>query len=85
LKELDTADTAEAGGAALGKSELAAKIAALQERQDWHKELLGELDAEQKQVSVTDPDARKMPTARSLVTTRRWRWMPSTSSSRRTT
>src|SRR5476649_2466720 len=46
LKELDTADTAEPGGAALGKSELAAKIAALQERQDWHKELLGELDAE---------------------------------------
>ena len=39
------------------------KIAALQARQDWHKELLGELDAEQKQISVTDPDTRKMPSA----------------------
>ena len=48
---------------ALSQSELAKKIAALQERQDWHKELLAQLDAEQKQVSVTDPDTRKMPTA----------------------
>ena len=67
LKELDTADVAEPGGAALSKSELAKKIAALQERQDWHKELLGELDAEQKQISVTDPDTRKMPTAHGTV------------------
>ncbi len=43
------------------------KIAALQAKQDWHKELLGELDAEQKQVSVTDPDTRKMPVAQGLV------------------
>jgi transposase len=67
LQQLDTADAAEPGGAAMGKSELAAKIAALQERQDWHKELLAQLDAEQKQVSVTDPDTRKMPTAHGMI------------------
>lgn len=63
LQQLDTADAAEPGAAGLTKTELAAKIAALQERQDWHKELLAQLDDEQKQVSVTDPDTRKMPTA----------------------
>jgi transposase len=63
LQQLDQADTAEPGTATLTKTELAAKIAALQDRQDWHKELLTELDDEQKQVSVTDPDTRKMPTA----------------------
>jgi transposase/IS5 family transposase len=63
LRQLDTADAAEPGTAALSKTELTAKIAALQEKQDWHKELLGQLDDEQKQVSVTDPDTRKMPTA----------------------
>jgi transposase len=67
LKELDQADAAQAGGAALSQSELAAKIAALQERQDWHKELLAQLDAGQKQISVTDPDTRKMPTAHGTV------------------
>jgi len=51
----------------LNKSELAAKIAALQEKQDWHRELLAQLDAEQKQVSVTDPDTRKMPTAHGMI------------------
>ena len=39
----------------------------MQERQEWHKELLGQLDAEQKQISVTDPDTRKMPTAHGTV------------------
>ena len=67
LQQLDTADAAEPGGAAMSKSELAAKIAALQERQDWHKELLAELDEEQKQVSVTDPDTRKLPTAHGTI------------------
>jgi len=66
-KELDTADAAEPGGAALSKSELAAKIAALQERQDWYQKLLAELDAEQQQISVTDPDTRKLPTAHGTV------------------
>jgi transposase len=67
LQQLDTADTAEPGPAALTKNALAAKIAVLQERQDWHKELLAQLDAEQKQISVTDPDARKLPTAHGTV------------------
>jgi transposase len=67
LAQLDTADAAEPASASLSKSELAAKIAVLQERQDWHKELLAQLDAEQKQVSVTDPDTRKMPTAHGTV------------------
>jgi len=67
LQQLDSADAAEPGGATPSKSELAAKIAALQEKQDWHRELLTQLDAEQKQVSVTDPDTRKMPTAHGMI------------------
>jgi transposase len=63
LQQLDTADAAQPGTATLTKTELAAKIATLQEKQDWHKELLGQLDDEQKQISVTDPATRKMPTA----------------------
>ena len=67
LQQLDTADAAQPGTATLTKTELAAKIAALQEKQDWHKELLGELDKDQKQISVTDPDTRKMPTAHGMI------------------
>jgi transposase len=67
LQQLDTADQTEPGGATPGKNELARKIAALQERKDWHEELLAQLDADQKQISVTDPDARKMPTAHGTV------------------
>ena len=64
LQELDRADGAEATGPALDPTQLAAKIAALRERQDWHKELLAQLqEGEEKQVSVSDPDTRKMPTA----------------------
>src|ERR1017187_3335600 len=58
LQQLDTTDTTEPGGASLTKSELAAKIAALQDKQDWHKELLGQLDEEQKQVSVDRKSTR---------------------------
>ncbi len=67
FQQLDTGDAAEPGPLALSQTELAAKIAALQEKQDWHKELLGQLDAEQKQISVTDPDTRKMPTAHGMI------------------
>src|SRR5664279_1803968 len=67
LQQLDAADATEPGGAAMSKSELAAKIAALQDKQDWHRELLAQLDDEQKQVSVTDPDTRKMPTAHGMI------------------
>jgi len=67
LQQLDTVDAAEPAGVATSRTELAAKIAALQDKQDWHKELLGELDAEQKQISVTDPDTRKLPTAHGMI------------------
>ncbi|MGA9776786.1 MAG: IS1182 family transposase [Verrucomicrobiia bacterium] len=67
LEAMDQADAAERGGAALSKAELAAKIAALGEKQEWHKELLAQLDEEQKQISVTDADSRKMPTAQGMV------------------
>jgi transposase len=67
LQQLDTVDAAERGGTALTKQELAAKIATLQERQDRYKELLDQLDAEQKQISVTDPDTRKLPTAHGTI------------------
>jgi transposase len=68
LEQLDSADAGEPGGSALTKNELAAKIAALQEKQDWHAELLAQLqDGEDKQVSVTDPDTRKMPTAHGMM------------------
>ena len=67
LAQLDSADAAGPDAASLTKKELEQKIAALQERQDWHKELLGQLDAEQKQISVTDPDTRKMPAAHGTV------------------
>jgi transposase len=67
LKEMDAADAVEPGGAAPSQSELEQKIAALQEKKDWHAELLAQLDAEQKQVSVTDPDTRKMPTAQGTI------------------
>jgi len=60
---LDQADASEAAVGAVTKAELAQKIAALQEKRDWHTELLAELDDEQKQVSLTDPDTRRMPTA----------------------
>jgi transposase len=67
LQELDAADAAAPGVAALSKKELAAKIAALQDQQDWHKELLAQMDEEQKQISVTDPDTRKMPAAHGMI------------------
>jgi transposase len=67
LQALDTADAAEPAAAALNEKELEQKIAALREKQEWHKELLEQLDAEQKQISVTDPDTRKMPTAQGML------------------
>jgi hypothetical protein len=49
------------------KAALAEKIAALQEKRDWHTELLAQLDEEQKQVSVSDPDTRRMPSGQGNV------------------
>ncbi len=60
LKGLDATDAAERASPVCSRAELAAKIAALQEKKDWHEELLGQLDAEEKQISVSDPDARRL-------------------------
>jgi transposase len=63
FQELEQADKVEAPEPALSRAELEKKIAALKERQDWHKELLAELSAgETKQISTTDEDTRRMPT-----------------------
>jgi transposase len=67
LEMLDQADAAQPDTAALNQTALAEKIMALRERKEWHEELLAQLDAEQKQISLTDPDTRKMPTAHGTV------------------
>ena len=67
FSKLDQADVAEPAAPELSRAELAQKIAALQEKQDWHAELLAQLDEETKQVSVTDPDTRRMRTAQGNV------------------
>ncbi len=67
LQALDAADAAEPSEPALSRAELQAKIAALQEKREWHAELLEQLDAEQTQISVTDPEARRMRTAKGSV------------------
>jgi len=64
---LDSADASEPASDKLTREALAQKIAALQEKRDWHAELLDQLDAAQKQVSTTDPDTRRMPTAQGNV------------------
>ena len=63
FKELAAADATEPPAAPLDPAALQAKIAALQEKREWHAELLAQLDDEQKQISVTDPDTRRMPVA----------------------
>jgi transposase len=64
LQELDAADAQEPEAGALSQAELAQKIAALREKKEWHEELLAQLqDEDDKQISVTDPDTRRMPTA----------------------
>ena len=68
LQELDAGDTAEAHEEKLTRAELEKKIAALREKQEWHEELLAQLeDGEQKQLSTTDEDARKMHAAQGAV------------------
>jgi transposase len=64
---LDAADAAEPVQRSLSQADLQAKIAALQEKRDWHTELLEQLDGEQTQISVTDPDARRMRTGKGSV------------------
>ena len=61
LKALDEADAAESADPAPSRVELEEKIAALREKKDWQEELLAELkESGDKQLSVTDPDARRM-------------------------
>ena len=67
FEALATADATEPARDQLTREQLEQKIAALENKRDWHAELLGQLDAEQKQVSTTDPDARRMPTAQGNV------------------
>lgn len=67
LQEMARADQAESGGLTLDKAALEQKIAALREKQEWHAELLEQLDAERKQISVTDADSRKMPSGQGTV------------------
>ncbi len=67
LQLLDQSDAGEGTASPLTPAALQAKIAALQERRGWHAELLGQLDAEEKQISVTDPDTRRMPVAQGNV------------------
>jgi len=68
LEQLDRTDAAEPATESLDQTQLAAKIAALREKQEWHKELLAQLqDGEEKQISVSDPDTRKMPTAHGTI------------------
>ena len=64
---LDAADVAAPASAPLTREQLEQKIAALQDKRDLHAELLAQLEAEQKQVSLTDPDTRRMPTAQGNV------------------
>lgn len=67
FETLDAADAAEPNAAPIDKAALAQKIAALQDKRDWHDELLAQLDDEQKQVSTTDPDTRRMHTGNGNV------------------
>jgi transposase len=68
LQELDAGDTGEAHEEKMTRTELEEKIAALRQKKDWHEELLGRLvDEEEKQLSTTDPDARKMHAAQGTV------------------
>jgi transposase len=67
FQTLDETDAAEPAAAPIDKAALQQKIAALQDKRDWHDELLAQLDDEQKQVSTTDPDTRRMHTGNGNV------------------
>jgi len=64
---LDAADAAAPASDKLTRAQLEQKIAALQDKRDLHAELLAQLDEDQKQISLTDPDTRRMPTAQGNV------------------
>jgi hypothetical protein len=61
LQELDQADASELAPVWPSRAELEQKIQVLRDKQDWHRELVEQLrDEGQSQLSVTDPDARRM-------------------------
>ena len=67
LKTLDEADAGEPASTPIDPAALQQKIAALQDKRDWQEELLAQLDEEQKQISTTDPDTRRMHTGNGNV------------------
>jgi transposase len=68
LKQLDASDATEAHEEQLTRAQLEEKIAALREKKEWHEELLAQLEeSDEKQLSTTDPDARKMHAAQGTV------------------
>jgi transposase len=67
LQELDATDASQPPSPRLDKTALQQKIDALQHKRDGHAELLAQLDEDQKQVSLTDPDTRRMHTANGNV------------------
>lgn len=61
LAQLDQSDQTEGGQSQPSRAELEQKIAAIEEKRDWHEELLAQIQTgDEKQVSVTDPDSRRM-------------------------
>src|SRR5882724_5341111 len=63
LQALDQADAAEPDQASVNGAELEGKIAILREKKDWHEELLAQLHTDTStQISLTDPDTRRMHT-----------------------
>jgi transposase len=60
LKALDEGDEASGGSLTLSQNELEEKIAVLREKKDWHEELLGQLDEDERQISVTDPEQARL-------------------------
>lgn len=68
LDAADAVENAAPAAPALSRTQLEEKIAALKEKQDWHRELLERLQKEElKQLSTTDADARKMPSRQGSV------------------
>ena len=62
LDAADASESAAPAAPALTRAQLEEKIAALQDKQAWHQELLERLQKEElKQLCTTDADARKMP------------------------
>ena len=69
LQELDSTDATEGSAGSSNKDPLREKIAAIQDRRDWHRELLEQLkEGEERQVSTTDPDTRRMPSGHQTFT-----------------